>query len=326
MRRRQHILAVLALAAWPITSFAQTAGRKIPTIGFLISETVEGQASRIDALRSGLRERGYIEGNTLIVVTRTADGNYARLPTLAAELVRLEVDLIVTFGVKAAVAAKRATKTIPLVIPATADPVASGLVVSLARPEGNITGSAIFGLELNAKRLELLKDLFPRMTRGAFLVNPANASLEPTLEALHARSQALRVDMRVIEVRTPGEIEGAFARLADERVDAMLLQQDTLFGAHHDRIAELALKGRIPSAGNKEYAEAGGLIGYGANDAELYRRGAYFVDRILKGAKPGDLPFERPNEFELVLNMRSAKALGLQIPQSVLLSADQVIE
>ena len=326
MKRRQHILAVLALAAWPISPFAQTAGRKIPRIGFLISETVEGQSSRIDALRAGLRERGYIEGKTLIVETRTADGHYSRLRALAAELVRLEVDVIVTFGVKAAVAAKRATTTIPLVIPATADPIASGLVVSLARPGGNITGSAIFGLELNAKRLELLKDLVPGMTRGAFLVNPANASVKPSLEALHATSQALRVDLRVIEVRTPGEIEGAFARLVEERVDAMLLLQDTLFGAHHDWIAELAMRRRIPSAGNKEYAEAGGLIGYGANDAELYRRGAYFVDRILKGAKPGDLPFERPSEFELVLNMRTAKALGLRIPQSVLLSADQLIE
>jgi putative ABC transport system substrate-binding protein len=326
MNRRENVLALLALSAAPITALARQARREIPRIGFLISETLSGQASRIDALRAGLREHGYVEGETLVVELRTANGDYGRLPALAAELVRLEVDVIVTFGVKAAVAAKRATASIPLVIPATADPVASGLVTSLARPDGNITGSAIFGLELMAKRLELLKEVVPRIARMAVLVNPVNASVGPSLEALRSTSRALRVELRIIEVRTPGEIESAFARSANVNADAMMVQQDTLFSANHGRIAELAARKRIPSVGNKEYAEAGGLIGYGANDAELYRRGAYFVDRILKGARPRDLPFERPTRFELVINMKTAKTLGLEIPQSVLVGADRVIE
>lgn len=325
MNRRATVLALLALGAAPLSSFAQRAQGTIPRIGFLISETLAGQASRIEALRSGLRDHGYVEGETLALELRTANGDYDRLPALAAELVRLKVDLIVTFGVKAAVAAKGATTTIPLVIPATADPVASKLVASLARPGGNITGSAIFGLELNAKRLALLKEVVPQIARMAVLVNPVNASVEPSLQAMRATSVALKVALYAIEARTPAAIESAFARLADDKPDAILVQQDTLFGANHERIAALAASRRIPSVGNKEYAEAGGLIGYGANDAELYRRGAYFVDRILKGANPGDLPFERPTQFELVLNMKTARVLGLEIPQSMRLGADQVI-
>ena len=326
MNRRETVLALLALGAAPLTGYAQRPQNRIPRIGFLVSETLSGQASRVEALRAGLRAFGYVESDTLRVELRTADGRYDRLPALAAELVDLEVDLIVTFGVKAAVAAKRATRTIPLVIPATADPVASGLVTSLARPDANITGSTIFGLELNAKRLALLKEAVPRVARAAVLVNPANASVEPSLAAMRPTSEALRIELRVVEARVPADIDSAFAKLAQERADAVVVQQDTLFGANHSRIARLAARGGLPSVGNKEYAEAGGLLGYGASDAALYRRGAYFVDRILKGAKPGDLPFERPTEFELVVNMKTAKALRLEVPRAVLLGADRVID
>jgi len=326
MNRREGVWALLALAAAPLAGHAQQARRGVPRIGFLISETLAGQASRIEALRAGLRELGYVDGETIVVEMRTADGNYARLPALAQELVGLKLDLIVTFGVKAAVAAKRVTKTLPLVIPATADPVASGLVKSLARPDANITGSAIFGLELNAKRLALLKEAVPHIARMAVLVNPANASLAPSLNAMRPASEALHVELRVVEVRNPGDIESAFAKLAHDRADSLMVQQDTLFSAHHERIAQLAASGGLPSVGNKEYGEAGGLLGYGASDAALYRRGAYFIDRILKGAKPGDLPFERASEFELVLNMKAARALRLEIPRAVLLGANRVIE
>lgn len=325
MNRRETVLALLALGAAPRAGHAQ-ASQGIPRIGFLISETLSGQASRIEALRAGLREFGYVEGETLRVELRTADGRYDRLPALAAELVALKVDLIVTFGVKAATAARRATSTIPLVIPATADPVASGLVTSLARPDTNITGSTIFGLELNAKRLALLKEAVPRIARAAVLVNPVNASVEPSLAAMRPTSDALRIELRVVEARTPGDIDSAFAKLASNRADALVVQQDTLFGANHETIARLAASGHIPSAGNREYAEAGGLLGYGASDSALYRRGAYFVDRILKGAKPGDLPFERPTEFELIVNMKTARALRLQIPRAVLVGAERLIE
>lgn len=326
MNRREGVLALLALGATPIAGYAQQPRRGVPRIGFLISETPSGQASRIEALRAGLRELGYVDGETIVIEARTADGNYARLPALAQELVGLKVDLIVTFGVKAAVAAKRVTKTIPLVIPATADPVASGLVKSLARPDTNITGSAIFGLELNAKRLALLKEVVPRIARMAILANPANASLAPSLQAMRPASEALQVKLRVVEVRSPGDIESAFAKLAHDRADSLMVQQDTLFSAHHERIAQLAAGGGLPSVGNKEYGESGGLLGYGASDAALYRRGAYFIDRILKGAKPGDLPFERASEFELVINLGIAKAIGLDIPRSILLRADRVID
>jgi len=326
MNRREGVLALLALAAVPLAGYAQQPRRGVPRIGFLISETLAGQASRVEALRAGLRELGYVDGETIVVEVRTADGDYARLPALARALVDLKVDLIVTFGVKAAVAAKRVTKTIPLVIPATADPVASGLVKSLARPDTNITGSAIFGLELNAKRLALLKEVVPRIARMAILANSANASLAPSLKAMRPTSEALHVELRVVEARGPGDIESAFAKLAHDRADSLMVQQDTLFGANHPRIARLAAGAGIPSVGNKEYAEAGGLLGYGASDAALYRRGAYFIDRILKGASAGDLPFERPTEFELVINLGTAKAIGLDIPRSILLRADRVID
>jgi putative ABC transport system substrate-binding protein len=326
MNRRGTVLALLALGAAPVASLAQPLQGDVPRIGFLISETRPGQASRIEALRSGLRERGYVEGETLAIEIRTAGGKYERLPALAAELVDLNVDVIVTFGVKAAVAARRATTTIPLVIPATADPVASKLVTNLARPDGNITGSAVFGLELYAKRLERLKEVAPQIARIAAFVNPVNASTGASLQAMRVAGDALKVELQVVEVRTPGELESAFASLANGKADAILVQQDTLFGSNYGRIAGLAASRRMPSVGNKEFAEAGGLLGYGASDAELYRRGAYFVDRILKGAKPADLPFERPTKFELVFNLKTARALALEIPQSVLLGADRVID
>ena len=326
MNRRETVLALLALCVAPRASIAQQTQRRKPLLGFLISESLSGQKSRIEALRAGLRDYGYVEGETMAVELRSADGRYDRLPALAAELVRLRVDLIVTFGVKAAVAAKHATTTIPIVIPATADPIASGLVTSLAQPGGNITGSTFFGLEINTKRLELLKQVVPHVARVALLVNPANASTRPSLLAMRATSEALKVELHVVAVSTPGELESAFARLANEKADSIMVLQDTLFASNASRIAERAASTRIPSIGNKEFAEAGGLIGYGASDAELYRRGAYFVDRILKGAVPGDLPFERPTKFELVVNLRTARRLGLEIPRSVLLGADQLIE
>jgi len=326
MNRREGVLALLALGAAPLAGHAEQPPRAVPRIGFLVSETRSGQASRIEALRAGLRELGYIDGETIVIDVRTADGDYGRLPALAQALVEHKVDLIVTFGVKAAVAAQRITKTLPLVIPATADPVASGLVRSLARPDANITGSTIFGLELNAKRLALLKETVPRIARAGVLVNPVNAALEPSLAAMRPTSEALRVELRVVEARTPGDIDSAFARLAHDRADALVVQQDTLFAANHPRIARLAADGKLPSAGNREYAEAGGLLGYGASDAALYRRGAYFVDRIVRGASPSELPFERPTEFELVVNIKTARALRLEVPRSVLLGADRVIE
>jgi len=321
------VTLALALFAAPLASFAQQPQEKVPRIGFLIAETLSGQASRVEALRAGLRDRGYVEGKNIAIELRPADGHYDRLPELAAELARLKVDVLVAFGIKAVVAARQATTTIPIVVPATtSDLVAMGLISSLARPGGNLTGSAMFGPETAAKLVELFKEAVPRITRVAVLLNPANAASGLILQAMRATAESVKLELQPFEVRGPKEFGRTFSAMAKGRVDAIVVSQDTLFGANAKEIADLAARQRLPSAGNKEFAEAGGLIGNGASNAELYRRGAYFVDRILKGAKPGDLPIEQATRFELVINMKTAKALGIKIPQSILLRADKVIK
>ncbi len=314
--------------AAPLSSFAQQAEGKVPRIGFLISEPLSDQASRIEALRAGLRDRGYAEGKDIAIEIRSAEGNYDRLPGLAAELAGLKVDVLVAFGIKALAAATRVTKTIPIVIPATSsDPVAMGLVSSLARPGGNVTGSTTFGAEIMAKRLELLKEVMPGVTRVAVLVNPANASFAPMSKQLEIAAGSLNLSLDRFEVRTRGDFDRVFAQIAKARVYAMVIQDDTIFGeGNAGAIAELAARQRILAVGGDGFADAGGMIDYGRTDSDLYRRGAYFVDRILKGANPGDLPIEQATRFELVINMKIAKALGIQIPRSVMLRADRVIE
>jgi putative ABC transport system substrate-binding protein len=326
-RRGVLTLCFCAIAA-PFASWAQQPQGKVPRIGLLISETVSDQVTRIEALRAGLRDRGYAEGKNIAIEIRSADGNYDRLPSLAAELAGLKVDVLVAFGIKALAAASRVTMTIPIVIPATSsDPVAMGLVSSLARPGGNVTGSTTFGPELMAKRLELLKEVMPGTTRVAVLVNPANSSFAPMFKQLDIAAKSLNLSLNPFEVSAPGEFDRVFAEIAKGRVHAMVIQDDTLFGeGNASAIAELAARQRLLAVGSNGFAEAGGTIGYGRTDSELYRRGAYFVDRILKGAKPGDLPIEQATKFELVINMRIAKALGIKIPQSVMLRADRVIE
>jgi putative tryptophan/tyrosine transport system substrate-binding protein len=327
MINRRHVLMLCfgALAA-PLASLALEPQGKIPRIGFLISET--GQASRIEALRAGLRDRGYVEGKNIAIELRSAEGNYDRLPDLAAELTRLRVDVLVAFGIKALAAASGATTTIPIVIPATSsDPVAMGLISSIARPGGNVTGSTTFGPEIMAKRLELLKEVMPGMMRVAVLVNPANPSFGPTFQQMDTAAKSLKLSLEPFQVRAPGEFVGVFAAIAKGRVDAMVVQDDTLFGEGNAKtIAGLAARQRLLAVGSKGFAEAGGTIGLGGTDVELYRRGAYFVDRILKGSAPGDLPIEQATKFDLVVNLKTARALGLTIPRTILLRADRVIE
>ena len=326
MNRRDSVVALLAFGGAPILSFALQPPQ-VARIGILGAETPSGQASRLEALLAGLRDLGYLEGRNIVIEFRWADGNYDRLTDLAGELVRLKVDVLVAFGIKALVAAKGATTTIPIVIPTTSsDPVALGLVSSLARPGGNITGSTTFGPEIMEKRLELLKDAMPRITRVAVLVNPANPSFGPTFQHMDITAKALKLSLQLFEVQAPGEFDSVFAAMAKGRVDAIAVQDDTMFGVNAKAIADLAAKKRLPSVGSEGFAEAGGAIGYGRTEAEMYRRGAYFVDRILKGAKPGDLPIEQATKFELVINMKTAKALGITIPQSILMRADKVIE
>jgi putative ABC transport system substrate-binding protein len=325
VRRRRLLIAMAALFAAPPAMPAEPQG-KIPRIGFLIAETVPGTAGRIEAMRAGLRERGYVEGRNVVIDIRAADGTYERLPDLAENLVLLKADVIVAFGSKAVAAAKRATTTVPIVVPSSTDPVAMGYIKGLAQPGGNITGLAMMSTDLIIKRMELLKECVPRIKRLASISNPANASSTLALEVMRANAAQLKLDLKPFEARAAKDFDNMFSAIAKAHVDAALVSQDTLFRAHFKELAALAAKHRIPSAGAKEYAEAGGLIGYSADDAELFRRGAYFVDRILKGAKPSELPVERPMRFELVVNQKTAKALGITIPQSVLIRADRVIE
>ncbi len=318
-------ILTLCLLAAPLVTQAQQAG-KVWRIGFLSPGSASGQANRMDALRAGLRELGYVEGKNIVIEYRWAEGKYDRLPDLAAELVRLKVDILVTAGTPATLGAKQTTTTIPIVMAGTGDAVATGLVASLARPGGNITGSTDSVPELTAKLLELLKEVMPRTGRVAVLVNPDNPSHAPVFKAMEATARSLKVELHRVEIRGRNEFESAFAAMTKSRVDAIVVTTDSLFNANVRAIADLAARKQLPAAGTREFAEAGGSIGYGVNFPAVSRRAAYFIDKILRGAKPGDLPVEQPTKFELVINLKTAKALGLTIPPSLLLRADQVIE
>jgi putative ABC transport system substrate-binding protein len=318
-------LAAVALGA-PLAAFAQQKG-KVWRIGFLGANSASGFgiAGRVDALRAGLRELGYVEGRNLVIEFRWADDKYERLPELAAELVRLKVDVIVTHG-QGSGAAKSVTTTIPIVMALSGDPVALGLVASLARPGGNVTGMSGINPEVAAKRLELLKDAFPRTRQVAVLFHPDSPGTILSLRAMEATAHSLKLELQQYGVRGPGDIDSAFAAMAKRRVDAVVSTDEPVLTVNAQVIANLAAKMRLPSVGITEFAEAGGLIAYGANRREMFRRAAYFVDRILKGAKPADLPVEQATRFETILNLKTAKALGIQFPQAVLARADRVIE
>jgi putative ABC transport system substrate-binding protein len=288
--------------------------------------SASAQAPGVEALLAGLRDFGYVEGKNFVIEFRWADGKYHRLPALAAELVRLKVDVLVTGGTAGVRAAMQASPTTPIVMISSGDAVATGLVASLARPGGNVTGSTFFVPELMGKRLALLKELMPRTRRIAALVNTDDPSRVPVLEAMETTAASLGIELRQFQALRPGEFENAFSAMAKSRVDAVVVQEDSFLTAYAKTIADLATRKRLPSAGSTRFAEAGGQIGYGPNGPEMARRAAYFVDRILKGAKPSDLPIERPTKFDLVINLKAAKALGLTIPPSLLVRTDRVIE
>ena len=290
-----------------------------------------GSAARsrpyFEAFRQGLHDLGWVEGQNIAVDVRFADGKADQLPTLAAELVRLRVDVIVTSTTPATLAAKQATTTIPIVIGFVADPVGSRIVASLARPGGNITGWTHLGVELRAKHLELLKEAVPVATRFGVLWNPANQVHKPALKAIEAAAQQLKVELYPVGVQDPKEFESTFSALIGKRVEALVVFPDGMFLAQTPLIIALAARSRLPAMyGVREYTEAGGLMAYGANLSDMHRLGATYVDKILRGAKPADLPVEQPTKFELVVNLKTAKALGLTIPQLILLRADHVIQ
>jgi putative ABC transport system substrate-binding protein len=298
--------------------------KKVPRLGFL-SPTSDD--SRVEVFRQGLRELGYVEGQNIAIEYRWADGKFDRLPDLALELVRLKVDVVVAVVTQASLAAKMATGTIPVVMIGVSDPVGSGLVVSLARPGANITGTSSMTAEIIGKQLELIKETLPKISRVAALWNPAN----PIFQAIQRRetevaARALGMQLQFVEARAPDEIDRAFARVAKERMRALLVLNDPVFTAQRKQIADLSAKHRFPTvSGTREYTEVGGLMAYGPSFPDMYRRAAYYVDRILKGTKPADLPVEQPMKFELIINLKTAKQIGLTIPPNVLARADKVI-
>ena len=328
MDRRRFLLTALAgVLATPLAAEAQQP-YKMARVGYLEFGSAAPGTPHLEAFRRGLRELGWLEGQNIATEVRYAEGRQDRLAEFAADLVRLKVDVIFASATPAALAAKQATTTIPIVIGFVADPVGSGLVPRLARPGGNITGwTHLAGLELNAKRLEILKEAIPEAARIGALWNPANPIHEPSLRVIEAAAQRLKVQLHPKGVQDPHELEGAFSAMAQERLQGLTVPPDGMFLVHRARIIELAAKHRIPTMyGVRELAQAGGLMAYGVNLPEMYRHGALFVDRILRGAKPGNLPVERPTKFELMINLKTAKALGLTIPPSLLLRADQIIE
>src|SRR5713226_305631 len=298
--------------------------KKVPRIGVL-SPGFPGPSPLLDAFRQGLRELGYVEGQNIAIEYRFAEAKLERLHDLAAELVRLKVDVILTINTPASQAAKNATKTIPIVFTYVADPAA--LVASLARPGGNITGLTTLAEELSGKRLELLNEALPGISRVAVLWNPASPTNTRVFRETESASRQLGMRLQPLEVRGPDELQNAFKVATRERAGALFVIEDLVMSSHRTRILDLAVKSRLPTASQyREFAEAGGLLSYGANLPDLFRRAATYVDKILKGRKPADLPVEQPMKFEFVINLNTAKQIGLTIPQSVLYRADKVIK
>jgi putative ABC transport system substrate-binding protein len=324
---RPEILAAVMLLAVSVMAEAQQA-KKLARIGYLEFGSAASGTPYLEAFRQGLRDLGWVAGHNIAMEVRYAQGRHERLPSLAAELVRLKVDVIFASTTPAALAAQQATSTIAIVIGFVADPMGSGLVASLARPGGNITGwTHLAGVALNAKRVELLKEAVPGATRIGAFWNPANPIHGPGLQEVEAAAQALKVQLHAVGVQDPQELEGAFLAMARERVQALTVPPDGMFLAYDTRIIALAAKHRIPTMyGVAELAEAGGLMAYGVNLPDQYRRGATYVDKILKGTKPAELPVEQPKKFELVINLKTAKQIGLAIPPNVLARADKVIK
>jgi ABC-type uncharacterized transport system substrate-binding protein len=328
MDRRDSVLALLALGAAPFAAEAQQAA-KVARRGYLSADRAANPHLQ-EAFRQGLRELGHVEGRNLVIEYRDAEGKLERFPALAAELVALKVDVIVASGTLAALAAKQATTTLPIVFSPAADPVASGLVTSVARPGGNVTGLSLLYSELVGKWLEQLKQVIPGVSRVAVLWQPGafgERTEKDNLKGAEVAARALGVQLQFVEARGPENFDRAFSDMTRARAGALAVLSSNMFVSQRRRLVDLAAKNRLPAVYNvREYVDAGGLMAYGPNLADLYRRAATYVDKILKGAKPGDLPVEQPTKFELVINLKTAKALGLTIPQAMLGRADEVIQ
>ena len=327
IRRRQFItLLGGAAAAWPLAARAQQAA-KVYRIGFLSAGAQVRPAKVWSIFVNELREVGWIEGKNIVFEQRYADNRLDRLPELATELVRLDVDVIVTVGTLAPLAAKRATTSIPIVMVNAGDPVRSGLVASLARPGGNVTGMSLMAPDLGGKRLEFLKEVLPRLSRVAVIWNATNPYSALVFDETQGAAKKLMIEIQSLEVRGPADFDGALATTTQNRVDALVIVEDPLTFNHLKKVAEFCINGRLAAMyGLREFADAGGLMTYGAGQADLFRRSAGFVDKILKGVKPSDLPVQQPTKFELVINLKTAKAIGLDVPAQLLARAGEVIE
>ncbi|MEK6244985.1 MAG: ABC transporter substrate-binding protein [Pseudomonadota bacterium] len=326
MNRRDTVLALVALSAAPLAAEAQRP-KKVPRIGFLSSDS-PGPDPRIDIFRQGLRDLGYVEGQTLLIELRYGEGRLDRMPSLVNEFVQQQVDIIVATNNVFIRSAKEATKTIPIIMISSIDPVVAGYVESLARPGGNITGVSSLGRDLSAKRMELLKEILPGMSRVAILWHGDAPGPRVAFKQYEAAARTFKLNLQSLEVRGPNpDLEGAFRAAKKEHAAAVIIVVNHLITFHLKRIMELATSNQLPSMNeDSRYVYAGGLLSYGANTSDSYRRAAYYIDKILKGAKPRDLPVEQPTKFELVINLKAAKQIGLAIPKSLLARADEVIE
>ena len=315
------------LLAAPLAAEAQQPAGKVYRVGVLVLAPLSARPQQWEAFRQGLREQGYLPGKNILLEFRSADGKPERLAELAAELIQANMDVIVGSGTPPVQVLQKATQTIPIVMANVGDPVGAGIVASLARPGGNITGLSLLATELSAKRLEILKASLPGLARIAVLGNPTNASVQLKVKETASAARLLGLQFQSLEVRVPGDLETQIQAAARARADALVTADDQFLSSHREQVVHLAMRHRLPVASEfREFAEAGSLCSYGPSLTDLARRTATYVDRILKGAKPADLPVEQPTKFELVINLKTAKALGLTIPQSLLLRADQVIE
>ncbi|HEY3066130.1 MAG TPA: ABC transporter substrate-binding protein [Methylomirabilota bacterium] len=324
MTRRRFLQAVSASVLPSARAVEAQHAERIYRIGLIGIDAAERPGHV--AFRQGLRALGYEEGKNLVIEFREAHGEYDRLPALAAELVALKVDVLVLNSTPGARAAKQATTTIPVVVAIVGDAVAAGIVPSLARPGGNITGTQFHFPDALAKRIELLREAMPSLARLAVLFNPANQAFGPGLKAMEATARALTIGLELVPIKGPQDLDTALTVLSQRRSDGLIVVDDSMLRSHGRAIAEVAVKRRLPSIGDQEYVNNGGLLGYGVNRPEVWRRAAVFVDKILKGANPANLPFEQADRIELLINLKTAKALGVKIPPSLLLRADQVIE
>ena len=325
MRRREFITLLGGVAVtWPLAANAQS---KTPRIGFMGNSTAALEANLVDAFREGLREHGYEEGRNIVIEYRWADGKYERFPALVAELIAANVEVIVTAGTPAALAMKKATTTVPLVMVAVGDPVGTGLVPSLARPGANLTGLSSVAPDLEGKRLQLLREVVPALSHVAMFINSLNPFHVSSMRQARAAAQSMGIKLQLHDIRKSEDLDDAFAAIRKERPDAVLILADRVFLHNRERMIDLTKEQRLPNVNAyKELVEVGGLMSYGPSYEDMHKRAAIYVDKILKGAKPADLPIEQPSKFTFIVNLKAAKALGVTVPSQLLGLADELID